>query len=122
MSLSRFLESSANGDSNEEEDELEHSPPKRSATSRKHHHSPSVASSRSSGVSSPKSEAPIAKKIPTTRSTVAKANLTSNPKAKQKACACSTFIEISAPAKVRFSSFLLSFSLTYCVSSAGEAC
>ncbi|KAE9395043.1 hypothetical protein BT96DRAFT_997938 [Gymnopus androsaceus JB14] len=89
--------SSANGDSEEEEDELKCSPPKRSTVSCKHCHLPSVASSNPLEVSSPKSEAPIAKKIPVTRSTIAKANLTYNPKGKQKAHACSTSIEISAP-------------------------
>ncbi|KAE9407463.1 hypothetical protein BT96DRAFT_986463 [Gymnopus androsaceus JB14] len=89
--------SSANDDTNEEEDELKHSPPKRSTTSCKCHCLPSMASSKSSEVSSPKSEAPIAKKIPVTRSTIAKANLASNPKGKQKACACSKSVEISAP-------------------------
>ncbi|KAE9390347.1 hypothetical protein BT96DRAFT_1002364 [Gymnopus androsaceus JB14] len=91
--------SSSNGESKEEEDELEPSPPKRSTVSRKHCCSPSVASSNHSEVSSPESEAPIAKKIPTTRSTIAKANLTSNPKGKQKAHARSTSLEISAPTK-----------------------
>ncbi|KAE9391053.1 hypothetical protein BT96DRAFT_1001680 [Gymnopus androsaceus JB14] len=93
--------SSSNGESEEEEDELEPSPPKHSTVSRKRHRSPSMASSNSLEVSSPESEAPIAKNIPATCSTVAKANLTSNPKGKQKACACSTSPEISAPVKGR---------------------
>ncbi|KAE9388416.1 hypothetical protein BT96DRAFT_1074032 [Gymnopus androsaceus JB14] len=94
-------DSSSNGEVEEEEDELEPSSPKCSTVSCKRCRPPSMASSNPSEVSSPESEASIAKKIPATRSTVAKANQTSNPKGKQKARACSTSPEISAPVKGR---------------------